>query len=180
MKHSQAVEMLSHRHLNNSEKQIWADLGSGTGTFTLALAHLLVPDSRIIAVDKESRSLNQIPEQFQQVVIKKRMTDFTGEDFPSANLDGILMANSLHYVQNQEDFINKIKKWLKPAGLILIVEYDMDSPNPWVPYPVSFVRLDKLFKNSGFTSIQKLKEKPSRYNRSNLYSAMIQHQESGF
>ncbi len=83
------------------------------------------------------------------------------------------MANSLHYIQNQKVFIGNTKPLLKPEGCFLVVEYDTNISNPWVPYPVSFVRLNELFKAAGFSSIRKLKEKPSRYNRSNLYSAMI-------
>lgn len=178
MQHNQAVEMLSHNDWKQSEKQIWTDLGSGTGTFTLALANLLHSGSRIISVDKDQNALDQIPDQYNQVTIQKIAANFLDEDFSPCNLDGILMANSLHFVQNQSAFINKARQWLKPRGHFLIVEYDTDSPNPWIPHPVSFNRLNNLFGRSGFSSIQKLNEKPSRYNRSNLYSALIQYRDS--
>lgn len=174
MKQSRAIEMISVPERSHSESEVWVDFGSGTGTFTLALAHILGKNSRIIAVDKDSGSLEKIPDHFDQVTIEKRNADFEKDEFPFSGLDGILMANSLHYIQNQEVFLEKAKPLLKSKGCFLVVEYDTNISNPWIPYPVSFARLNKLFKESGFLSIRKLKEESSRYNRANLYSAIIE------
>ncbi len=83
------------------------------------------------------------------------------------------MANSLHYIQDQDASITKFKEALKPGGAFLIVEYDTDISNPWIPYPVHFKRLQKLFKNAGFSFIEKINEISSKYNQSNIYSALI-------
>ncbi len=174
MKQSRAIDMISEPGRLHSGDEIWVDFGCGTGTFTMALAHLLGQNSRIIAVDKDSSSLEKIPDHFDQVVIEKRLADFVEDEFSFSGLDGILMANSLHYIQDQRSFIKKAKLSLKPEGCFLVVEYDTDISNPWIPYPVNFARLNELFKGAGFSSIQKLKEEPSRYNRSNLYSAIIE------
>lgn len=173
MQQSQAIEMLSVPDLRDDRAHVWVDLGSGSGTFTLALAEYLTPESQIFAVDKDASSLNNIPDQFNHVNIEKRQTDFLDIEFPSESLDGILIANSLHYVQCQEVFIDRVKQYLKPDGCFLIVEYDTDKSNSWIPYPLGFDRLKQLFKHEGFSSIRKIHEKPSRYNRSNLYSAII-------
>lgn len=165
--------MLSAPGQFKSEGQVWTDLGCGNGTFTLALAHHLSTGSQIIAVDIDHSSIRRIPEQFQNVTIEKKVADFTEYDFPSIKLDGVLMANSLHFVQDQKVFIEKMRRFLKSNGTFLIVEYDMNSPNPWVPYPIPYGNLKKMFTDLGFSSIQKLNEKPSRYNHSNLYSAII-------
>lgn len=165
--------MLSAPELCNSEPQAWADFGCGSGTFTLALAHHLASKSSIIAIDKDNSSLNNIPDQFKNIRIEKRETDFTHVSFSSFKLHGILMANSLHYVQRQDEFIKRVKNFLKPTGCFLIVEYDTNRSNPWIPYPVSFAKINSLFSKAGFSAIKKIHEKPSRYNRSNLYSALI-------
>ncbi len=46
-------------------------------------------------------------------------------------------------------------------ALFLIVEYDMNNANRWVPYPVSFRYLKQLFQKSGYGLIEKLREYPS-------------------
>lgn len=173
MEQQYAIQMLSVPNGFHSASQLWIDLGCGSGTFTLALAHLLPPESQIIAVDKDGSSLNKIPDQFKNASIEKRQEDFLEVDFSPKSLDGILMANSMHYVQHQDVFVERIKKFLKPNGCFLIVEYDTGRSNPWIPYPLHFDRLAQLFKKEGFSSIKKINEKPSRYNKSNLYSAII-------
>lgn len=173
MQHSHAVDMLSATDQPQGRKEAWADLGCGTGTFTLALASLLAPGSRIIAVDKDRTALDQIPGTFNSVSIEKRVTDFSDFGFSPHKPDGILMANSLHYVQHQAGFIGRLKQNLAPDGTVLIVEYDTERSNPWVPYPVSFQKLETLFRDAGFSSVRKLNERPSRYNSSTLYSAVI-------
>jgi hypothetical protein len=46
-------------------------------------------------------------------------------------------------------------------ALFLIVEYDMNNANRWVPYPLSFRYLKQLFQKSGYCLIEKLREYPS-------------------
>ena len=160
MQQHKAIEMLSVPGGFPLTRLLWVDLGCGTGTFTLALAHHLAPNSQITAIDQDLSSLNQIPDQFNNVEIEKKQADFLEFDFSSISLDGILMANSLHYVQHQEAFIVRAKKFLKPGGCLLIVEYDADSPNPWIPYPLRFEQLEMLFKKTGYSSIKKIAENP--------------------
>ena len=66
------------------------------------------------------------------------------------------MANSLHYVKNKTDLLKKIKTCLNANGCFLIVEYDMEAANRWVPYPISFSSLTKLFHDVGFSFVEKI------------------------
>jgi hypothetical protein len=52
------------------------------------------------------------------------------------------------------------------------VEYDTDAANPWVPHPVSAASLSRLLVDVGFTRIQKLGSRRSRYQRAALYAAV--------
>ncbi|MBC8045191.1 MAG: class I SAM-dependent methyltransferase [Fimbriimonadaceae bacterium] len=165
--------MLKHEAFNVSDKLIWADLGCGSGTFTAALAHLLNKDSIIHAIDLNNAALQKIPETIQHVVIKKHHADFIKMQFPFENADGILMANSLHYIEDKLSFLKRIKTHLKKGNCFLIIEYDTEITNPWVPYPVNFQSLKELFKQCGYTSITKLHERNSVYNRAMMYSTFI-------
>lgn len=156
-----------------SEPQIWCDLGCGAGTFTLALAELLPAESSIYAVDKDAHSLNSIPAKYHNVSIKKHRADFVSDELPFADLNGILMANSLHYVREKVEFVRKIEKYVKPDFQFLIVEYDNDTPNNWVPYPLSFQSLKTFFTQNGFSFVLKLNERKSVYNSGKMYSALI-------
>jgi SAM-dependent methyltransferase len=151
-------------------KTIWADLGCGDGLFTNALSQLLAEQSLIYAVDKNNRVLNNVVVK-QGIQLEKFVLDFTKDDLPFKNLSGILMANSFHFVRDKSAFINKAFKCLNEDGYLLIVEYDRDAANPWVPYPIGFKNLEKFFKQYDY-SAQKLNETPSRFNGV-IYSAMV-------
>ena len=172
MELSQAISLIQSKHILKNEKQTWADLGCGSGVFTNALAHLLKDDSKIFAVDKNASALKNLPE-FHSVSIEKMEADFITEELNIEKLDGILMANSLHYVKDKLSFIKNIERHFKGKGRFLIVEYDAVNANPWVPYPVSFDYLKNLFKEAGYTFIDKISEAASRFNRARIYSAFI-------
>ena len=151
----------------------WADLGCGTGLFTQALSRLLQPGSTIHGIDTRLSLKRQTTPNGVDLIPLQR--DFVTDDWNLQQLDGILMANSLHYVKDQSAFLSHKKTRLQPDGSFLIVEYDTDIPVPtWVPYPVSFSSLQQLFIHAGYTAIQKLGEKPSIYGGGNIYAALIQ------
>lgn len=170
MQLNNAIELIEYNFA--AAPQVWADLGCGTGIFTRALARLLPPGSMIHAMDKNKSALEQIPDQFENVEIKKRHGDFIKEDLPN-HLDGILMANSLHFVKDKISFLKNAVVYFKPEHYYLVVEYDSDAANYWVPFPVSFDSLKQLFQEAGYTLIKKLRERPSVYREANIYSGLI-------
>lgn len=153
--------------------QVWADLGAGKGLFTRALTSLLPEESTVYALDKVASALAEIGSASPGVTLKKIQTDFVREEIAPELLDGILMANAFHFVENKIAFIKKVRKKLKPSGRMIIVEYDLHAANAWVPYPVHFSALEKLAKDTGFISTIKLGETASLYNRANIYSALL-------
>lgn len=154
----------------------WADLGSGDGTFTLALAGLLAPGSVIHAMDRDEAALRRIPAASRQVRIETHCGDFTQQPWPFDRLDGILMANSLHYVADQPSFVRGCAPYLQSPHRFLIVEYDMDprDRNAWVPYPLNQARLRTVFAAAGYASITMLGSRHSLYRRTTLYAALIE------
>jgi trans-aconitate methyltransferase len=171
MQTSEALEFLSGVVFDSSKPSVWADLGCGDGFFTNILAGMLPTGSRIYALDKQVQRLkkpagNDNPILFQQA-------DFITDDLHLPVLNGILMANSLHYVANKENFVDKINTFLAPGGMFIIIEYDTQRSNPWVPFPIDFPNLSKLFAGKGYSTIQKVGERKSIYNREKMYACVI-------
>jgi hypothetical protein len=104
-----AAELIRIDHIAGAHAQTWCDLGCGTGTFTLALATLLPPGSVIHAIDKDERSLSQIPDRYQDVTIRKGVVDLGKSDLSLPALDGMLIANLLHFIKRQGDFIARLR-----------------------------------------------------------------------
>lgn len=150
----------------------WADLGCGSGLFTLTLASLLQPGSTVYAVDRHPAIEQQLTTN--QVSIQPQKNDFVKKDLGLLDLDGILMANSFHYVKDKPVLLKTLKAILRPAHFLLIVEYDRTKPVPvWVPYPLGFAALESLFRNAGYANITRLGQMPSAFGGSNLYGAII-------
>ena len=171
MKLSEAISLIDNSYKFKDISR-WADLGCGAGLFTRALAHLLQPGSTIYAVDRNKIGLQSLHSSVG-TFIKKVEIDFIQEELPLQNLDGILMANSFHYVEDKAAFISKIEKCFKEDALFLIVEYDLNIANHWVPYPLSSLSLKQLFEISDYHSVEKLREHPSVFQRARMYSAII-------
>src|SRR5512143_2162828 len=94
---------------------VWADLGSGTGAFTLALADLIGPTGKIYSIDKDKRSLKEqekaMRTNFPTTTVEYVTSDFTRRlDLPQ--LDGIIMANSLHFVRHKDPVLQLIRSYL--------------------------------------------------------------------
>jgi trans-aconitate methyltransferase len=150
----------------------WADLGCGDGTFTLALATRLPNGSGIHAMDQRASALARLPKSRTGTSIVTHTGDFTVHPWPFSGLDGLLLANSLHYIRDQAAFIRACKPAMRTPRF-LIVEYDTDDANRWVPYPLGRRTLEELFRAAGYTSFSMLGSRPSVSQRAALYAATI-------
>jgi hypothetical protein len=82
MTHHEAITLIDNPYLRQIIRPTrWADLGCGSGTFTLALADLLVPGSSIEAVDLQPAIAAQTTAR--GVTIHPRAVDFTTLAFTS-------------------------------------------------------------------------------------------------
>jgi SAM-dependent methyltransferase len=152
----------------------WADLGSGEGAFTLALADLLGPGGAIHSVDRDGGALEiqleRLAERFPGVAVTPIVADFTRAiDLPP--LDGIVMANSLHFVRDKGPVLELVRGYLRPGGRFVLVEYAADRGNQWVPYPLSFATWSVVAGAAGFRQTRLLASVPSRFLES-IYSAV--------
>jgi precorrin-6B methylase 2 len=170
---SVAIRLIQNGIGPSKQAQRWADLGAGKGMFTQALSSLLPPQSEIHAIDKDSNAINSIALNTERVKLRRAVRDLAKQGPGIEKMDGILMANALHFLQDQIGFLKTITHSLNPDGRLVIVEYDMDVANQWVPYPISFNSLGKLADKVGFLLIEKLDQEPSIYNRANIYSALL-------
>ena len=157
----------------NPLPQLWLDLGCGTGLFTVALAGNLPSGSKIVAVDKDEKALKKIPATTNGVTIETTAVDFVSDTLDVKNIDGIIMANSLHYVKGKETLLKKFISSMKATGIFLIVEYDRQTNNLWVPYPLTINAAKELFKSAGYSGFHVLNKRPSAFGRYDMYAAVI-------
>lgn len=174
MDQADAVALIAPSGVEALGPSTWADLGCGDGTFTRALASLLAPGSTIHAIDRDAARLRRLPSAHGGVRIAAHAGDFTRFPWPfTADVDGILMANALHYVADQPAFVRACVAQAARPPRFLVVEYDMDRANRWVPHPVGRARLAAVFAEAGYPSVRVLASRPSIYQRAAIYAAAI-------
>ncbi len=173
MDHDDHVSLL--RPAGLPEGGFWADLGAGSGAFTLALSELVGRGAEIYAIDRDKNALGKLEQSHRARFGTSQNIHVVQGDFTGAlslpPLDGILMANSLHFHRNKEKVLRHIRSFLKWSGRLLLVEYNVESGNPWVPYPLSFDTFYSLARRAGFTEPNLLAKVPSRFLRE-FYSAI--------
>lgn len=134
MTHAEALDFLRPAVIATSP-EVWADLGCGGGTFTRALTGLLPIGSQVIGVDQQ----------------KQKFAHFMQADFVKDELDlqvnGLLLANSLHYVEDKVTLLRKLGDLFIGHPKFILIEYDTDRSNRWVPYPIPFQELASIFKS---------------------------------
>ena len=181
MNHQDHVELLRPAALPAGGT--WADLGAGSGAFTLALRELAGAEAVIYAIDKDRTRLGELERAFQarfgdspnlhclpaDFTRPLHVTTSAGRGLPP--LDGILMANSLHFYRDKESVLRHVGAFLKPGGLLLLVEYNVDVGNLWVPHPLSFKNYQALTRQAGFSEARLLATHPSNFLRG-FYSAI--------
>lgn len=172
MNHIDHVQLISEGIVKRGG--VWADMGSGEGAFTLALRDVLGEDAEIYSIDKNSDSLKKQEKFFVEMFPKSKVrfieADFQ-EELPLPKLDGIIAANSVHFIRDKIAVLKQLKKYLKPNGRLIIVEYNVDTGNVWVPYPFSFNTFVNLAQQAGFEKITQLDAIPSSFLQE-IYSAV--------
>jgi ubiquinone/menaquinone biosynthesis C-methylase UbiE len=173
MDHEDHVNLL--RPADLPKGGIWADFGAGSGAFTLALSELVGSKAEIYAIDKDRSGFGKLEQSHRARFgtsqnIHPVQADFTGV-LHLPPLDGILMANSLHFFKQKEKVLRHVRSFLKLNGILLLVEYNVDSGNLWVPYPLSFETYQELAPRAGFSAPRLLAKAPSRFLRE-FYSAV--------
>jgi SAM-dependent methyltransferase len=153
---------------------VWADLGSGRGAFTLALADLLGAGGVIHSVDRDGRALadqaQAVAARFPGPSLYQYRADFR-QPLPLPALDGVVMANALHFLRDKALALALVRGYLRPGGRFVLVEYDADAGNTWVPYPISLRRWLDLAADAGFRDTHEIARVPSRFLGS-IYAAL--------
>jgi SAM-dependent methyltransferase len=115
--------------LNLAPSSVVADIGSGTGYFSIRLAHF-VPKGRVFGVDIEPDMVKYLAERAKRDGLAN-VTAVPGKpDDPRlpAKVDVVIMVDVFHHIADRDPYFRKLRNSLKPGGRVAIIDYKKDSP----------------------------------------------------
>ena len=105
-----------------------ADIGAGTGYFSVRLAHM-VPQGRVYAVDTEPDMVKHLAQRAGRDGLKNLSAIAGAPDDPRLprKADVVLLVDVYHHIEKRESYFRKVGGSLNPGGHVAIIDFRMDS-----------------------------------------------------
>ncbi len=116
--------LLQQLHVQSG--QVLCDLGCGNGFYTLQLARLAGSQGKVYAVDVQPQMLEMLKRRAREAKVANVVPilgGLTDPHLPQAAFDLVLMVDVYHEFSHPHEMLQAIRKCLKPAGRIALVEF---------------------------------------------------------
>jgi ubiquinone/menaquinone biosynthesis C-methylase UbiE len=142
-----------------------ADIGSGTGYFSVRLANM-VPQGRVYGVDIEPDMVKYLSERAKR---EKRdnviaIAGAPGDPQLPEKADLVLMVDVFHHIEDRASYFRKLQSYLKPGGRIAIIDFRRDSPDgPPKAARIAPERVVRELKGAGYALAKQYRFLPNQY-----------------
>jgi len=151
--------------------EVVADIGAGSGYFTVRAAAAVGGTGRVIATDIRQQMLDHIDARLQAGAISNvELLKVESEDpgLPPGEIDTVLMVDVMHYVKDRSSYARKLKPALAPGGRVVVIDfrYDPKAEREFAPYPdqqVPRATLDEEMAGAGFEVAESFDFLPEQY-----------------
>jgi ubiquinone/menaquinone biosynthesis C-methylase UbiE len=115
--------------LNLKRGQIVADIGAGTGYFSVRLAKSETAP-KVYAVDIEPSMVNYLRERAAKESLHNMIAVQAAADRPNLPepVDVVLIVDTYHHIGDREAYFRNLAKSIKPNGRVAIIDFKPDSP----------------------------------------------------
>lgn len=145
-----------------ADASVVADIGAGSGWFTIRLARRVGPRGIVYAEDVQKEMITALQrrasrEGFNNVQVKLG----TNNDprLPPSSLDAILMVDAYHEVEDRVTMLANLAKSLKPQGRLGIVDFRLDGTGPG-PDPDERVSPDVVVNDAKKAGLKLIRQEP--------------------
>jgi SAM-dependent methyltransferase len=142
-----------------------ADIGSGTGYFSVRLANM-TPKGRVYGVDTEPDMVKYLAERAKREGLKNVTAVAGAPNDPRLpeKADLIILVDVYHHVEDRERYFRNLQKSLKPGGRVAVIDFRMDSPvGPPQRARIAPERVKDELKRAGYTLAQEHAFLPNQY-----------------
>lgn len=145
-----------------ADASIVADIGAGSGWFTIRLARRVGPQGLVYAEDVQKEMINAISRRVSREGFNNvRPVLGLGNDprLPAASLDAVLMVDAYHEVEDRVSMLANLAKALKPQGRLGIVDFRLDGTGPG-PAPEERVSPDVVINDAKKAGLRLIRQEP--------------------
>jgi ubiquinone/menaquinone biosynthesis C-methylase UbiE len=114
------------RELGLKPNAVVADLGAGTGYFSMRLAKAM-PKGKVIAIDTSQGMLDHIKQRAEQEGVKNVQTVLanTGDPMLPRAVDVVLVVDTYHHLSDRVAYFKRLSERLNKGGRVVVVDYKM-------------------------------------------------------
>lgn len=108
-----------------------ADLGAGTGYFSLPMARMVGAEGRVLAVDIQPEMLAIIERRAREAGagnVESVLATEQDPRLPSGAVDVVLMVDAYHEFSHPHEVMERVVASLSPRGRVVLVEYRGEDP----------------------------------------------------
>jgi ubiquinone/menaquinone biosynthesis C-methylase UbiE len=115
---------------------IVADIGAGSGTFSVPMAKAIAPNGILYAVDIDQKMLDYVAARAKKEGVTNLRTvlgEYDDPKLPAKDADVAFFHRVLHMIEHRQAYVNATAKYLKPDGRIVVIDKNReDSPDSWM------------------------------------------------
>ncbi len=148
-----------------SPDAVIADIGSGTGYFTVRLAHM-VPRGRIYGADIEPDMVKYLANRAQRDGLRNIVSVQAAPDDPRLpeKADLVILVDTFHHIEGRDRYFRKLRDYLKQNGRVAIIDFRLDSPDgPPRSARSSPEAIEAELRAAGYVLVQTLDFLPKQY-----------------
>jgi ubiquinone/menaquinone biosynthesis C-methylase UbiE len=111
--------------------ELVADLGAGTGIFSVPMARAVGPTGRVLSVEVDAGFLPIISAKAREggvSNIQPVLGQFEDPRLPRGDVDVAFFHDVLHHIEQRQSYLARVASYLKAGGRIVVVDYDMNVP----------------------------------------------------
>jgi len=148
-------------------KMTVADVGAGTGYFTVRIARRVGSQGLVYATDVQPEMLRRIDARVGEEGLDNVQLIRAGEhaaELPARCCDLVLLVDVYHELADPPGVMAGIRRALRPAGRLALVEYRGEDPEvPIKPeHKMTLARIRKEVEPLGFAFVESLEELPDQ------------------
>jgi ubiquinone/menaquinone biosynthesis C-methylase UbiE len=140
--------------------QVVADIGAGSGVFSLPLARAVKPGGSVYAVDIDKELVDHVTEAATEqglTNVQGVVGQATDPGMPD-NVDMAFINDVLHHIENRALYLKNLAEYLKPGGRIAVIEFTPEqSPHKADPtLVVSEAQTNEWMAAAGLKQVEKV------------------------